>query len=199
MILFELIIEKPFSQYYYKQQINKSQEYIKEKEEEIKDQFKLFSSLSPDSIKQELFALRNTKKEVYWYLYESDSLKAWSENTVVPKIRSGEENELRLQLLGNGYYLQMTKIIAEQKVVALIPVYRKYQINNSYLKDRYEAGHQELLFFENPVEAYDGFYIKDQSGSILYALEIPDKNILSQYIYWISAILLFLLNLFLIK
>ena len=94
----------------------------------------------------------------YYLLYEKNTLKWWSNNTV-PNLRSAELKNIGEKIscvnLGNGYYIAKKNKQNEKTVVTLILLYTKYKFSNNYLDENFAEG----------LSIPEGYAIKDLTQS----------------------------------
>ena len=73
---------------------------------------------------------------VSFFLFEGGQLQSWSDNKFVPTSASVEDTfKLKVLKAGNGDYLaKKWKLNSSQELVAIIPLFRKFNITNDYLQ-----------------------------------------------------------------
>ncbi len=71
-----------------------------------------------------------------FFVYDSERVISWSDNRFVPTLASVSDTfKLKVLKAGNGDYLaKKWKIDGQRFIVGIVPLFRKFNITNSYLK-----------------------------------------------------------------
>jgi len=117
-----------------------------------------------------LFAL--TKKEqISFYIYSGAKLVFWTTNSVFPKFSIPSDENLFLQKLDNGLYLQKNLLHNNLIYVVLIPVQYEYQYQNQYLQSHFALFPDNKVSFKisrNNVKTAIPFF--DRHGRFLFGI-----------------------------
>ncbi|MBT3801733.1 MAG: GHKL domain-containing protein [Bacteroidetes bacterium] len=184
-----------------KYQLHRIQKDVNEKEETCLKLFNYYQSISADSYYENLDKTLEIAKEekIFFYIFQNGQLVLWTSNKVIPNKIVVPEDKLRLQLLANGYYLQLNRYDGEYLFTALIPVESAYPYENNYLKNNFLLGKSNDHFKIDKTESEElkagNYHVKDINNEDLFMLKpLPkdEPNFLLLILYLLTGIIIFI-------
>lgn len=116
------------------------------------------------------------KEKIAYLVYEDKELIYWSNNIIdIPEVYEESKYKQALIKLNNGYYAVRTYSYQNRKMVALIPIYYKYDIPSNYLKDDFHKDFQLLYQTKLSTKAQEGHFISNKEGKYLLSLIQSDQ------------------------
>ncbi|GAG46086.1 unnamed protein product, partial [marine sediment metagenome] len=127
--------------YNYELEVKKFQETIQKKEEQLDEFLKELELKFAGNNNRELFKQNSellngflNEREYVVLIYQNDSLKFWSDNTIpVSNLYSESFLYDRVIYLKNGWFLSLTKKFEDKIIVGLILIKNSYPYENKFL------------------------------------------------------------------
>jgi two-component system, NtrC family, nitrogen regulation sensor histidine kinase NtrY len=135
------------------------------------------SDLSFPAIDSMLDSEKINSLNVYFFLYENDSLAYWSDNAVpVPAIYDTSLFNKHPALLANGIYLHRDSLIHGKRLQALCLVKHQYPFQNKFLLNDFHEDYRvppktDIAFSKSDLNIFDS------RGEFLFSVIPPDKQI----------------------
>jgi len=139
------------------------------------------------------------KSNINYYIFKNDSLIAWTDNEVIPKISGLSKNKVKILKLEDGYYLAKQQLYNEYQIVGLYLLEHNYPFENEHLVN--EINHDfniyKILAFKY-INTNNPYPITDSKGNFLFQLKFAnspklrtDQSILLFILYFLSIALLY--------
>jgi len=168
-------------------------ESLEEIYSEIQDQ-NIFEILNSDKLNT--FCNYNG---ILFLIYENDSLKYWSDNSVpVPDIYSEKLFGSEFKRFENGWFLVEQKKYNNSRIIGLNLVKNNYKYQNEYLKNNFQ-GDFTLAADIQIIESEGENNIYSSSGDFLFSLQVSKTTSISNHKIFIISLLYLLGFLFFIS
>ncbi|MBL6963728.1 MAG: GHKL domain-containing protein [Bacteroidetes bacterium] len=181
-------------------QSNKIQKEVNEKERICLELFNNYESIPPEEYYETLDKLLDIAREkrIFFYIFQNTQLVLWTSNKVIPEKIILPENDLKLQFLANGYYLQVNRRSGDYLFTALIPAESAYPYENNYLKNKFQLGkstnHFKIVKSGEENIQNNHYAITNLKNEVLFQIK-PLKNTkphdLVLVLYLIAALIIF--------
>lgn len=135
------------------------------------------------------------------FIYEADSLKFWSDNTI-PVINkySGSTFSNKVVFLQNAWYKVLHKTDSNRIVIGLMLIKHKYQYENEFLKNEFHHDFGVPAYMSITQDSTTAKYnIRDVNNNYLFSLQVPvasNQNVFARSTGTILYILGFCLLIF---
>ncbi len=165
------------------------QQTIYQKEKTINDFFEKIDTSHYRNLRENFgpYIKKARKKGIKLYIYQNRQLIFWSDNTTLPKLHPSKVDQLTVNHLGNGYYLQKTQYHDQLLFAALIPVKMDFSIQNEYLKNHITIGNELEAYFNIAINHKKGKPIYSQNGHYLFSLLKAKKTSPTDWPVWLFA------------
>jgi len=167
------ILHPRLEKVYLKIKLANAQKNLWHKEEVATQLIENVSVESPAKLNSQydsLFELTK-KEEISFYIYSGAKLIFWTTNSVFPKFSYPTDENLFLQKLDNGVYLQKNLLHNNLIYVILIPVQYEYPYQNQYLQSHFalfQEGKVSFKIANKNSHAIVPFY--DKTGRFLFGI-----------------------------
>lgn len=114
-------------------------------------------------------------------LFEYGEPVQWNSSqlpVIQPPLFKGKKSFLSAGYIGNGYYVTVSKALAQKQAVAFIPVYKQYKFTNSYLTNAFEGSLRipDRFGIMEPGKAGPQSKKIKYHGEVLFCIEQTNQN-----------------------
>jgi len=138
-------------------------------------------------------------ENLYFYVFNDDSLIAWSNNEVIPNLDLlNSNNSSKIIKLKNGYYLGIKHSYGNNSIIGIFPIEHRYQIVNEYLQNQINTafGVNNKIWFSYE-QNKSNHHILNKQSHYLFSVNYEHNPILNNILSIILFLVYFLTIVFL--